>query len=141
MKRGWFSAIFSIFIEGVKEAFTPSIPADNWDNKELQHQDRMNGMSEKEIFKNTRRGRYVITVQYPKPRKKERGQIIEENTIFWHTDLKKYGSVEVSKWTKQGKYNLTYDELIVTDAIIKLNTLKSDLIRRKDHIADMYCNR
>ena len=35
---------------GIKDAFTPTIPAENWANKDLINKDRMNGMSEKEIL-------------------------------------------------------------------------------------------
>ena len=51
MLHGLFIAsLVSTVVEGIKDAFTPTIPAENWANKDLQYQDRMNGISEKEII-------------------------------------------------------------------------------------------
>ena len=120
---GIFSIISSA-VQGVKDAFTPTIPAANWENKDLQYQDRMNGMSEKEILKNARNGRYIMTIRYPEPHRNERGQIMIENCKLWHEDLNEYGAVQVGKWVKQGKYNLTNEEAKVENARIRLNLLK-----------------
>lgn len=95
----------------IKEKCTPVITAEQWANKELQYQDRMNGMSEKEIIKNAERGRYVVKEKYPEPHRNERGQIMIENCQLWHEDLNKYGSVQTMKWVKQGKYNLEGEAL------------------------------
>lgn len=92
--------------QGIKNAFTPTIPAENWANKELQYQDKMNGMSAKEMIKNAERGRYVVAKKYPEPRRNEYGQIMVENCQLWNKDLIKYGSVQAMKWARQGKYNL-----------------------------------
>ena len=129
MKLLGIFSILSTMFEGVKNAFTPTIPAENWENKDLQYQDRMNGMSEKEILKNAQRGRYILTVKYPVPHRNERGQIMIENCTLWHEDLNKYGAVETSKWVDQGKYNLTPEEKKVEDAKIQLNLLELTLLR------------
>lgn len=42
------------------EKLTPTIPAENWANKDLIYKDRMSGMSEKEILRNVERGKYRI---------------------------------------------------------------------------------
>ena len=124
MRRGGIFAILSVFFDGVKDTFTPKIPAENWANKDLINQDRMNGMSEKEILKNVERGRYIVTKKYPEPHRNENGQILIENCQLWHEDLNKYGSVQVGKWVEQGKYNLTPEEAKVENARIRLNLLK-----------------
>ena len=80
MRRGGILAICSMLFGGIKDALTPTIPAENWANKELQYQDRMNGISEKEILENVKKGRYIVTEKYPKPHRNERGQIIIENS-------------------------------------------------------------
>lgn len=112
MFNGLFIAsLIGTVIQSVKEAFTPTITAEQWANKELQYQDRMNGMSEKEILKNAQKGRYIVTEKYPEPHRNERGQIIIENCQLWHEDLNKYGSVQTMKWVNQGKYNLEGEAL------------------------------
>ena len=112
MFNGLFIAsLIGMVIQSVKEAFTPTITAEQWANKELQYQDRMNGMSEKEILKNAQKGRYIVTEKYPEPHRNERGQIIIENCKLWHEDLNKYGAVQTDKWVKQGKYNLEGEAL------------------------------
>lgn len=104
-------SLISTVVQGVKDAFAPTISAENWGNKELQYQDRMNGMSEKEIIKNAERGRYIVTEKYPEPHRNEHGQIIIENCQLWHKDLSRYGSVQTMKWARQGKYNLKGEAL------------------------------
>ena len=42
------------------EKLTPTIPAENWVNKDLIYKDRMAGLSEKEILKNAERGKYRL---------------------------------------------------------------------------------
>lgn len=111
MRRGGIFAIFSMLFGGIKETLTPTIPAENWANKDLINQDRMNGMSEKEILENVKKGRYIVTEKYPEPHRNERGQIIIENCKLWHADLNKYGAVQTDKWVKQGKYNLEGEAL------------------------------
>ena len=111
MRRGGIFAIFSMLFGGIKETLTPTIPAENWANKDLINHDRMNGMSEKEILENVKKGRYIVTEKYPEPHRNERGQIIIENCKLWHADLNKYGAVQTDKWVKQGKYNLEGEAL------------------------------
>ena len=112
MFHGLFiAALIGAAFQGIKEAFTPTISAEQWANKELQFQDRMNGMTEKEILKNAEKGRYILTTKYPEPHRNEYGQIKIENCKLWEEDLAKYGSVQVDKWVKQGKYNLEGEAL------------------------------
>lgn len=96
----------------IKEAYEPTIPAENWANKELYHQDMMNGMSVEERMKNVKNGRYKLVENYPEPhRDSKSGKIIIENNLLYKEDLRKYGAVQAQKWVKQGKYNLTPEEL------------------------------
>ena len=124
MRRGGILAIFSMLFGGIKETFTPTIPAENWANKDLINQDRMKGMSEKEILKNVEIGRYIVREKYPEPHRNERGQIMIENSQLWHKDLNKYGSVQTMKWVEQGKYNLEGDALIKEQERIEKHTEK-----------------
>lgn len=131
MLHGLFIAsLICSMVQGVKDALTPTIPAENWANKELQHQDRMNGMSEKEILKNAERGRYIVTTKYPEPHRNEHGQIMIENCKLWNEDLIKYGSVQAMKWAKQGKYNLEGEALKKEQERIE-KELKELLVLRK----------
>ena len=132
MLHGLFIAsLIGTAVQGIKEAFTPTIPAENWGNKELQYQDRMNGMSEKEIIKNAERGRYIVTEKYPEPHRNERGQIMIENCQLWNEDLSKYGSVQTMKWAKLGKYNLEGEALKKEQERIKKRTEKLMNLKRK----------
>lgn len=45
----------------LNEKLTPCILAENWANKELMWQDRMAGLSEKQIMRNVESGKYIIT--------------------------------------------------------------------------------
>lgn len=112
MLNGLFIAsLIGAAVQIVKDVCTPTISAEKWANKDLQFQDKMNGMSEKEILKNAEKGRYIVTEKYPEPHRNEYGQIMIENCKLWHEDLYKYGAVQVSKWAEQGKYNLDDDAL------------------------------
>lgn len=95
----------------IKEKFEPTIPAENWANKELYHQDLMNGVSVEQRMKNVKNGKYKLTETYPEPHRDENGKIIIENSQLYHDDLIKYGAAQTMKWVKQGKYNLTPEEL------------------------------
>lgn len=97
--------------QAVKEACAPTIPAENWANKKLIHQDRMKNISEKEFSKNLVNGKYKMTKVYPEPHRMEDGRIIIENCKLYNEDIKKYGAYQTHQWMRQGKYNLTSEEL------------------------------
>lgn len=107
---GLFS-IFSTGIQLIKEATEPMIPAEKWGNQELIHQDRMKGISEKEFSKNLANGKYKLTENYPEPHRDKDGKIVIENCRLYHEDVKNFGAVQAQTWVKQGKYNLTPEEL------------------------------
>ena len=95
----------------LKEARQPVIPAENWGNKELIYKDRISGISEKEFSKNLANGKYKVTETYPEPHRMEDGRIIIENYKLYREDVRKYGAHQAHKWMRQGKYNLTPEEV------------------------------
>lgn len=112
MLEGLFIAsLIGTCYQVIKEACQPTIPAENWGNKELIHKDRMAGISEKEFARNLANGKYKITETYPEPHRMEDGRIIIENYELYKEDCRKYGVPQAHKWMRQGKYNLTPEEL------------------------------
>lgn len=106
--------LFSIFFSAgraIKEASQPTVPAENWGNKDLIYKDRMSGMSEEEILKNIKRGKYIIRETHPEPHRDRDGKIIIENSQLYYADVEKYGAHQAHQWVRQGKYNLTPEEL------------------------------
>ena len=96
----------------IKEACEPTIPADNWANKELYSKDKQSGMPMKEIIKNAEKGRYKLPTKiYPEPHRLPDGRIIIENNLMYESDIEKYGIIKVKEWVQQGKYNLNPKEL------------------------------
>ena len=108
----FIGSIAGSIVEVVKEKFEPIIPAENWANKELYHQDMMNGMSIEQRMKGVENGRYKLTEKYPEPhRDPVTGKIVIENCKLHERDLRDYGAYQTYKWAEQGKYNLTPEEL------------------------------
>ena len=97
--------------EKIKAIFEPTIPAENWANKDLYHEDMMNGVSPQQLSKNLRNGKYKLTENYPEPHRDENGKIIIENYKLYNEDVKNHGAYQAHKWVQQGKYNLTPEEL------------------------------
>lgn len=96
----------------IKEACEPTVPAENWANQDLYYQDMMNGVSIEQRMENVRNGKYKLTETYPEPhRDAKTGKIIIENSLLYEEDCKKYGAYQAFQWVKQGKYNLTPEEL------------------------------
>lgn len=98
-------------VQAIKEAWEPEIPAENWANKELYHQDIMNGVPIEERMRNVRNGKYKLTEKHPEPHRTADGRIIIENCDLYNEDVKNYGAYQAQKWVQQGKYNLTPEEL------------------------------
>lgn len=95
----------------IKEANKKTIPAEYWANKELYHKDLMAGVPVEQRMKNLKNGKYKLTETYPEPHRTKDGKIIIENNLLYQEDLKKFGANQTMKWVKQGKYNLTSEEL------------------------------
>lgn len=107
----FIASLIGTVVQMFKESCAPTIPAENWANKELIHQDRINNISEKEFARNLANEKYKSTVTHPEPHRDENGKIIIENCTLYKEDVKNYGVVQAQKWVKQGKYNLTPEEL------------------------------
>ena len=116
----FFSGLFVLFlvslvascIQGIKESLEPTIPAENWANKELYHKDVMNGVSVEQRMKNVKNGKYKLTETHPEPHRDPiSGKIVIENCALYNEDLLNYGACQAQLWVKQGKYNLTPEEL------------------------------
>lgn len=112
-----FDAVFIMSVVGslvqaVKDACEPVIPAENWANKELYHEDIMNGVSLEQRLENAKNGKYKMQNKYPKPhRDPESGKIMIENYKLYYKDVRKYGAYKAQQWVNQGKYNLSPEEL------------------------------
>ncbi len=123
-------AIIYVIYQLIKETCTPTLTAEHWANKELEHKDRMSGMSEKEILKNAQKGRYYIPKEvlqsYPIPHREPDGnkRIIIENCELHREDVKQYGAHQAQQWVKQGKYNLNAKELEYTSLQFEKNQLE-----------------
>lgn len=105
------AALITTGYQVIKEKFTPIMPAENWANKDLYHQDLMNGASVEERMKNLKNGKYKLTETYPEPhRDAKTGKIVIENNQLYNEDVKNYGAYQAQQWVKQGKYNLTPEE-------------------------------
>ena len=113
-------AIISTLGREIKNAFERPIPAENWANKELYHKDVMAGVSAEQRMKNVKNGKYRLTTKYPEPhRDPVTGKIIIENCKLYNEDVKKYGAYQAQQWVKQGRYNLSPEELKKEEARIK----------------------
>lgn len=95
-----------------KESYAPTIPAENWANKELYYQDLTDGVPIEQLSKNLKNGKYKLTESYPEPHKDAKtGKIIIENDKLYKEDVRKYGAYQARKWMYQGKYNLSPEKL------------------------------
>jgi hypothetical protein len=120
-----FGLLFALSIVGtvaqiVNEAFSKPVPAENWANKELYHEDIMNGVSIEQRMKNLDNGRYKMQNAYPEPhRDPVSGKIVIENSRLYYEDIEKYGASKAQQWMKQGRYNLEPEELKKEEERIK----------------------
>ena len=106
----FITSIIGTFAQLIKESCQPTIPKENWENKEIYYKDVMNNVSEKELMKNLENGKYKLEKKYPEPHRGDDGKIIIENCKLYNDDLRKYGAIQTYKWVEQGKYNLTPEE-------------------------------
>lgn len=71
----WLLGIVSIIYvvyQLIKEACEKPIPAENWANKDLMHQDLMNGISIEQHIKYAKQGRYRLPENSPNGNQKFR---------------------------------------------------------------------
>lgn len=107
----FIASLIGTCFQVIKETCEPTIPAENWANKELIHKDQVSGISEKQFHRNLVNGKYRLTENYPEPHRDANGKIIIENSLLYKEDIKKYGAYQTMQWVKRGKYNLTSEEL------------------------------
>ena len=104
------SIIYTIYAL-IKESCEKPIPAENWANKDLYYEDILNGVPIEQRMKNVRNGKYKLTEKYPEPHRWPDGKIAIENDWQYEMDCRTHGVVQAQKWVKQGKYNLTPEQL------------------------------
>lgn len=115
-------SIVGAIIQIFKEAFEPTIPAENLGNKELYYEDVANGVRIEQRMKNLENGKYKMQKAYHEPhRDPVSGKIVIENCKLYHEDIENYGAYQAQQWVKQGKYNLTAEELKREEERIKVH--------------------
>lgn len=107
---GIFAVVFLLY-QLIKEACEPTIPKENFANKDLLERDKRSGISDKQLWKNIKNGKYVLNETYSPPPRNEYGHVIIQNNILYEQDCKKYGWIEAKFLAKKGKYNLSQEEL------------------------------
>ena len=127
----FIASLITSCYQAIKESLASTIPAENWANQELYHKDLMDGVPPEQRMKNLKNGKYRLPetqdVKYPKPhRAPVNGKIIIENNLLYEEDLAKYGAYQTHQWAKEGKYNLTSEEL------------KKEEERIKKHLENLY---
>lgn len=116
----FIASLIGTVVQAVKEHLEPTIPAENWANKELYYKDMMDNVPVKQRMKNLENGKYKLTKVYPEPhRDPVDGKIIIENCKLYNEDLHKYGAYQTMQWVNQGKYNLNPEELKKEEERIK----------------------
>lgn len=116
----FIASIIGGFVQAFKESCAPVVPAENWGNKELYNKDISDGVPIEQRMKNLENGKYKLVEKYPEPhRDPVSGKIIIENSELYHKDILNYGAYQAQQWVKQGKYNLTPEELKKEYARIK----------------------
>lgn len=118
MLNGLFIAsLISNCIGEIKRAFEPTITAEDRANEEQITKDIIKGVPYEQIRKDIRNGKYrlaepQVKEDYPEPhRDPVNGKIIIENCELYYQDMMNYNGYQVMEWAKQGKYNLTPEEL------------------------------
>lgn len=108
----FIASLIGSCVQAIKEACEPTIPAENWANKDLYHKDLMSGMDSKQLMRNVQNGRYKLIEKHPEPHRDPiSGKIIIENCKLYDEDLMRYGAVQTMEWVKQGRYNLSPEKL------------------------------
>ena len=113
----FMAALISNCVDGIKKIFEPTITAEQRANQKLLDQDIIRGVPYEQIKQNIRNGKYYLEKpktekKYPEPHRDAiSGKIIVENCTLYNQDLMNYNGYQVMKWAKQGKYNLSPEEL------------------------------
>lgn len=115
----FIASIVGSCVQAFKESHEKAIPAENWANKELYNKDIADGVPIEQRMKNLENGKYKLKEKYPEPHRDSNGKIIIENSQLYYDDVNNYGAYQAQQWVKQGKYNLTPEELKKEYARIK----------------------
>ena len=113
----FIAALIGNCVDGIKRAFEPTITAEQRANEKLLSDDIIKGVPYEQIKKNIRRGKYKlkepqVEAKHPEPhRNPANGKIIIENCTLYYQDAMKYNGYQLMEWAKQGKYNLSPEEL------------------------------
>lgn len=108
----FIASLIGSVVDVFKEKTSKEIPAENWANRDLLHEDMAKGVSVEQQVKYAEQGRYKKTYTHPEPhRDPETGKIIIENDRLYREDVLNYGAYQASKWAEEGKYNLTPTQL------------------------------
>lgn len=112
-------SMISTVVEFVTERFEKEVPLENWANKELWDKDMKNNVPIEQRMKNLHNGKYKQAKVYPEPHRTSDGRIDIQNSKLYYDDIMKYGGVKACEWAKQGKYNLTSEQLKEEEKRIK----------------------
>lgn len=108
----FIASIIGSVVDIFKEKTSKEIPAENWANRDLLHEDMAKGVSAKQQIKNAEQGRYKKTYTHPEPhRDPVTGKIIIENGTLYNHDCMNYSGEQVGKWIREGRYNLSPEQL------------------------------
>lgn len=98
--------IGGVVVGYIKEKTEPEIPAENWANHDLEHQDIMNGVPMNQIVKYAREGRYKLNEKPREPHRDENGRIKIENKLLYDKDCGIYSPQMIQKMAERGRYNM-----------------------------------
>ena len=108
----FIASLIGSVVDVFKEKTSKEIPAENWANRDLLHEDMAKGVSVEQQVKYAEQGRYKKTYTHPEPhRDPETGKIIIENSMLYNHDCMNYTGEQVDKWIEEGKYNLSPAQL------------------------------
>ena len=113
----FIAALMSNCIDEIKRTFEPTITAEDRANEKQITQDIIKGVPYEQIKKDIRNGKYrlvepQVKAKYPEPHRDPiDGKIRIENCTLYNQDMLKYNGYQVMQWAKQGKYNLSPEEL------------------------------
>lgn len=108
----FITSLIGSVVDVFKEKTSKEIPAENWANRDLLHEDMAKGVSVEQQIKYAEQGRYKKTYTHPEPhRDPVDGKIIIENSTLYNHDCMNYSGAQVGKWVEEGKYNLSPERL------------------------------
>ena len=113
----FIASLISSCYQVIREKLEPTVTAEQRANKKLLDQDIIRGVPYEQIKHNIKNGKYKLTEPqikktYPEPhRNPVNGKIVIENCTLYNQDLMNYNGYQVMEWAKQGKYNLSTEEL------------------------------